>query len=146
MERRKKEVKEDLFSITEFNARFEHKMREKIATLAKENNMKIDAIQEELRASNAKNNATLAMLNNLAGSMQVPPPTHFCSSWSMPHQELTPPPYLLHGPNCGVPSYPRTPHPTLVTTPLPNPMLTPHDLVSIAMHDGQDLQTRIHEF
>lgn len=69
MERRKKDVKEDVFSITELNAKFEHKMKEKIATSAKENTMKIDAIQEELRASNAKNNAILAMMNKLPGSM-----------------------------------------------------------------------------
>ena len=85
-----KKVKEEALSVAELNARFEQKMKEKMAEAAEENARKMSVIQEELRASNAKTDAILAMLSRLASSTQAPPPCIPISSWSIPPSPLPP--------------------------------------------------------
>lgn len=58
----KKKVNEEVFFVAKLNAKFEEKMKEMVAEVATENTKKMSVIQEEIMASNAMQQAILAML------------------------------------------------------------------------------------
>lgn len=66
-----KKVKEEVLSMAELNAKFEQKMKEKMAETAA-NVRKMSTLQEELRASNATQQAILTMLSHLTNTTQPP--------------------------------------------------------------------------
>ena len=135
-----KRVKEESMSVAELNAKFERQMKEKMAEAAAENARKMSVIEDELRASNAKTDAILALLSKLTGSAQAPPP-----SYPFHHGSYPPPPYPPNPAFPGVPSYPGTPHPTPVSTPPPTPVPYPIEQVTEALQGVQYSRTSVRE-
>ena len=113
-------------------------MKEDMAAAAEENARKMMKIQEELRASNEKTDAILAMLSRMQSFAVAPQPAY-------PFPAGYPP----HAPFPAGPSYQPTPHPTPVVTPPPPEMPADtaniHDAVSAAIRENEGLRTRVRE-
>lgn len=71
-----KKVKEEFLSMAKLNAWFEQKMKENMTDVAAKNVRKMSALQEELRVSNAMQQAILAMLNRLTSTAHLLMPAY----------------------------------------------------------------------
>ena len=133
-----KKVKEESLSVSELNAIFEQKMKEKLAEAAAVNAKKMEAIEEELRVSNAKTDTILAMLERMASSSQPPAPAYPYPPGAYPPGANPPGLYPL-------PTYPRAPYPTPLGTPPSTPIPPPLDHVASALKDDEFLRTAVRE-
>ena len=85
-----KKVKEEALSVSELNAKLEQRMKEKMAEAAEVNARKMSVIEEELRVSNAKTDAILALLTRLTGSQIPPQPSYPLPPGNYPLPPTTP--------------------------------------------------------
>lgn len=65
-------IKEEVWSVAEVNAKLEQKMKEDMAATIEENPIDMSVIQEELRASNTKTDAILAILSRMQSFSEPP--------------------------------------------------------------------------
>ena len=140
-------TKDEALSVAELNRQLEEKMREKLAAqeaahakLNAEQAAKISALQEQVEASNAKQDRMLELLSRMANI--VPPAAAFAYPPAYPPHYLPPGPY-----GEGTSSRPA-PHPTpVVTPPTQEPSTTPptHDAISAAINEAQGLRTLVRE-
>ena len=113
-----KRVKGENLSVAELNAEFERKVKEDLAAQQAENARKMAVIQEELRASNAKQDQMFQMMQAFFQAQLL----------------ATNPPQV------------PAPHPTPVGTPPPEFRAgTSHDAIAAAIEEDEGLRTRVRE-
>ena len=128
-----KSVKGEPLSVAEHNAEFERKVKEDMAAAQAENARKMAAIQEELRANNAKQDQMFMMMQ-----------AFFQASGGAPQLAL-PSQFSPHGQSAAGPSHQHVPHPTPVGTPPAEVPAPRHDAIAAAIQEDEDLRTRVRE-